>query len=393
MENRALLPLTNIPNELQLIIELLKGKEPDLNQATLEKIDWQNFVKLERHHRVYPLLYFKLKTTPNIPNQIFQITSQDYKQNIFQMLQLSGEMEHINSLCLQNKVPVLFLKGPFLGLELYGDISLRTSSDLDILIPMDNLREMETILSEEGYIKDDYIKTVLNDWKWRHHHVTFFHPEKKVKLEVHWRLNPGPGKEPTFTELWENRNSCQITDSKIHILGKEDLFIFLITHGARHGWSRLRWLVDVQKLILQDLNWEKVKQTVKKYGYSKITGQAMILLEEMFESKIPEEFVQFMSRTSQRLAKDTLYYFENIVSLHSDFLPLAHSQHHKRYLFMSMSLGQKALFILSFLYPYPEDAETLPLPKKYHFLYFPLRPALWAWRKMRKRVKLLGEKV
>ena len=39
-------------------------------------------------------------------------------------------------------------------------------------------------------MKDDYIQTVLNDWKWRHHHVTYFHPEKEIKLEIHWRLNP-----------------------------------------------------------------------------------------------------------------------------------------------------------------------------------------------------------
>ena len=40
---------------------------------------------------------------------------------------------------------------------------------------------------------------------------------------------------------------------------------------------------------------------------------------------------------------------------------------------------------MSFLYPYPEDAEILPLPKYLQFLYFPLRPFLWAWRKTMKR--------
>ena len=50
-----------------------------------------------------------------------------------------------------------------------------------------------------------------------------------------------------------------------------------------------------------------------------------------------------------------------------------------------MSLQQKSLFIMSLFHPYSEDAEVLPLPEKFHFLYFPLSPILWAWRKTRKR--------
>ena len=77
--------------------------------------------------------------------------------------------------------------------DLYGDISLRTSSDLDFLIPINELEKAEEIIENLGYEKDDYFTSVLNDWKWRHHHVTYFHPQKRMKLEIHWKLNPGPG--------------------------------------------------------------------------------------------------------------------------------------------------------------------------------------------------------
>ena len=46
--------------------------------------------------------------------------------------------------------------------------------DLDFLIPMDDLEIAEQILVEIGYVKDDYFESVLNDWKWRHHHITLF---------------------------------------------------------------------------------------------------------------------------------------------------------------------------------------------------------------------------
>ena len=45
-------------------------------------------------------------------------------------------MEQVSKLFNENKINLLILKGPVLAVDLYGDISLRTSSDLDILIPI-----------------------------------------------------------------------------------------------------------------------------------------------------------------------------------------------------------------------------------------------------------------
>ena len=49
------------------------------------------------------------------------------------------------------------------------------------------------------------------------------------------------------------------------MLGKEDLFLFLVSHGARHGWSRLRWLVDIKKIVKQELNWNEIHKLMRKY--------------------------------------------------------------------------------------------------------------------------------
>ena len=92
-------------------------------------------------------------------------------------------------------------------------------------------------------MKDDYIQTVLNDWKWRHHHFTYFHSEKKVKLEIHWRLHPGPGKEPSFTELWERKQKSSLTKFPVYCLGNEDLFLFL-----NDSWCT-SWLVSTTLVI------------------------------------------------------------------------------------------------------------------------------------------------
>lgn len=382
----------SIPKELQLLLEILKMQDGDTalsnSKELFTNIDWGAFLELAMHHRVYPLIYLKAKEIDekSIPPYVIQTLYQQFKKNTFQMLHLSAEMEQVSKLFTENEIRTLFLKGPILAHDLYGDISLRTSCDLDILIPIHKLEKAEILLLEKGYVKDDYIQTILNDWKWRHHHITFFHPQKQIKVEIHWRLNPGPGKEPSFEQLWERKRKSTLTSYPVSLLGSEDLFLFLVTHGARHGWSRLRWLADINQIVRQSLDWAQIKSLLKKYHYLPIGGQALTLVSQLLNTTISKEMMRLTNqKRSKQLAQDTLFYFKQMVNLHADSVPEEVTIYHTRYLFSLMSNQQKFLFIMSYLYPFPIDAKTLPLPKPLHFLYFPLRPFLCFWRKTRKQ--------
>jgi hypothetical protein len=388
MENNFSLNIAQIPKELKLILEIINMKKVDGNQANFKEwfkdIEWKLFLELAMHHRVYPLLFTKFKKIDEylVPSFVIKTINQAYKNNTFHMLQLSGEMEELCKLFDKHQICLIVLKGPVLGVDLYGDVSLRTSGDLDMLIPINDLEKVDKLLFKLGYEKDDYIQTILNDWTWRHHHVTYFHPKKRIKLEIHWRLNPGPGKEPSFIELWDRKRVSSLTRYPVYYLGREDLFLFLVSHGARHGWSRLRWLIDIDQLVRQKPNWEILTNLLKRYQYLQVGGQALLLASQLLNTRIDIEMKTIVNGDHQkRFAQAAIFYLERMVNLHTDPVPDDIARYHKRHLFLLMSRKQKFFFVMSFLYPYPEDAQTLPLPKYLHFLYFLLRPFLWAWRK------------
>jgi hypothetical protein len=388
MDTNFSLNVSQIPMELKLIMEILKMEDVEHNQADikayLKDTNWELFLELTMHHRVFPLLYCKLKEMDQslIPQNVVQTICQTYMMNTYHMLQFSGEMEQVGKLFANKQIPLLFLKGPVLGEDLYGDVSLRTSGDLDFLISINDLEKAEELLIKQGYKKNDYIKTVLNDWKWRHHHVTYFHPQKGIKLEIHWRLNPGPGKEPSFEDLWERKRISSLISYPVYYLGREDLFLFLVSHGARHGWSRLRWLLDINQLVRQRIDWVTLGRLLKKYQYLHVGGQALVLASHLLNTpttKVMKTFIK--GNRPKKQAQAAIFYLEKMVNLHNEPVPNDIALYHKRHLFLLMSKKQRLFFILSFLYPYPEDAQTLPLPNHLHFLYFLLRPFLWAWRK------------
>ncbi|USK31654.1 nucleotidyltransferase family protein [Bacillus sp. F19] len=394
------LNLAKVPRELKIIFELLKDESVEnlveKGRYLFTKIDWTLFLKLCTHHRVYTMIYPRLKQLPEdmIPSNVIQYLADKYKNNTFKMLFLSAEMEQLSMKLTEEQIRVLFLKGPVIAHDLYGDISLRTSSDLDFLVPFEKLEITEELLESLGYKKDEYIHSVLGDWKWRHHHFTYFHPVKKIKAEVHWRLNPGPGPEPHFDDLWKERRKSNLTFSPIYFLGKEDLFLFLVSHGARHGWSRLRWLSDIQHMMGQDIDWNRIQVLLKKYHFINQGSQALVLASELLNAEVNTDMTHMVeNKKSRGLAQEAIFYFERMVNLHTDPVPDDICKYHAKHLFSLMSPKQKLLFLLSCIHPLPEDAETLPLPNRLHFLYFLLRPFLWAWRKTKRETRYLrGQK-
>lgn len=262
MSNDYSLDLSIIPKELGLLLEIMdmenaKGMSALENELFTE-VDWELFLQLTMHHRVYPLVYLNLIKVDEklIPQYIIQNLYQEYKKNTFQMLHLSREMGEVSKLFTENQIRLLFLKGPVIAADIYEDISLRTSKDLDILISISDYGRAEKILLNYGYEKRE-INTDKKMQKCMRHHETFYHPQKRIEIEMHWRLHPSPTEDISFKKLWERKRISQLTSYPVYYLGKEDLFSFLVAHGARHGWFRLRWLVDIDKILRKKSNFDE----------------------------------------------------------------------------------------------------------------------------------------
>ncbi|VEF49082.1 Uncharacterised protein [Bacillus freudenreichii] len=380
------LKISNIPDELMLILQLLNNDSKVISEEDFDGVDWELFLQLAIHHRLFPLLYMKISRLKceAIPIQVIDSLGKLYRKNTFRMLHLCGVLEKVSKVFAENNIRFLLLKGPTLAQELYGDISLRTCGDLDILVPIEDLEKVENLILAQGYEKDGYIQTLLNDWKWRHHHFTYYHKSDGTKIEIHWRLNPSPSIEPSFDELWKRKRESSLVGSTTYVLGKEDQILALVTHGARHAWSRLRWLMDIHQLLNMDQEWGTVINHLRKYQCDTLGGQSFILSNQLFKTSVPNEILSTINKKSQGLAQKAVFYMERMVNLHTDPVPADIANYHKGYLFSLMSRRQKAIYALSILHPFYTDVETLPLPKNMHFMYFPLRPFLWIWRKTRR---------
>jgi len=379
---------TNQSKELHFLLTLLREENTSEEIIPLKELDWNHFLELVKHHRVCPLIYIKLKDTPDaVPSHVIEVLLQEYKKNTFKMLQLSGEMEALDKIFNENNIETLFLKGPPVAYDLFKNISLRMSKDLDILVREEELEKAESILLSLGYEKEE-IPTVLNEIKWRHHHIAYYHPKKKIQVEVHWRLHPRSMKRTRFEELWNGKRESQLTKHPISFMGTEDLLLYLISHGARHGWFRLRWLKDIDQMVRnKDINYVRFKALAIKHQQKHLVGQAFQLATLLFQTPVHEELQDIVNtRRVNRLAEKAMPYIKEMVQLHVHPQPKNLGKSYKNYLFSIKTKRQKCKFFIISFYPNPLDERTFRLPKSLYFLYFLLRPFLWSWRKLKKPV-------
>ncbi len=376
--------------ELRLTLALLQSAGSGTTNRLTEdeppsQIDWPHFLSLVRHHRVYPQLYAHIRDISWIPTDIREAVRRDCAGNTLRMLRSGGELQRVCRELTREGVRPLVLKGPPLALELYGDLSLRTSKDLDILIPLADLPRAEHLMAQLGYRSDHLVPRVLGDWKWKVHHASFTNPHTGMQVEIHWRLNGDMGKEPSFEELWERRRASPLDRQAVFMLGREELFQYLCLHGARHGWFRLRWLADIDRIARLGLDARRLVPLMRRHRSLHLGGQALTLASDLLSTPLPSGLAPLLAGRGRELAKLALPYIEQTAVPTSETSSKQSDRRYKRYLFALKTPGQKLGFATRRLHPSFRDAEALPLPRSLRFLYFPLRPFVWLWRQFRQQ--------
>lgn len=394
MGNELDLDISLFPRELRLMLAVLAAEDDsipcEIGDERTADMDWNQFLQFVNHHRVYPLIYAKLSklNEQRIPDYVMQEIRANYSRNTFKMLYLSSELDKIGKLFDSQNIRSLMLKGPVLAEALYGQFSLRTSKDLDVLLAIEDLEKAENILKELGYQTTSHsFPRILNDWKWKSHHISYFHAEREIQIELHWRLNPETGMEPSFEELWDRRNVGSLTNkhNPVYYLGTEDLFLYLISHGARHGWFRLRWLTDIDRMLRMGIHSQNLIKLMDVYKCRHLVGQALVLSSNLLKTPVPDELKALGEEgRAIGLARSSLAFIKNCVNLCPDPTPDV-ARSYQRYLFSIKTTREKWDYRIKRLYPSSRDALALPLPRPLHFLYFPLRPFLWLWRQMRQQ--------
>jgi hypothetical protein len=106
-------------------------------------------------------------------------------------------------------------------------------------------------------------------------HLDFFHVERKVTVELHWRVEEA--QSPRLEELWWNswpHRSPKVTPAE---------FLYLCLHGAKHRWARVSWLGDIAAIIDRQPDlWKACERECASLRLELVAAQTALLLQLLF---------------------------------------------------------------------------------------------------------------
>lgn len=321
-------PLSVIPNaffaphareiELILLCCCQPQCEPNIRRisdlASSDALDWQFLLTFALEQGLAPLVFHGLKPLPSgvLPEAIKTSLSRETWACAQRNLYFAAELIKILKIFKEEGIDAIPFKGPPLTLELYRDMRLRPSGDLDLLIHRDDFVKAREALFACGFSSKEIADStelgdLLNDFK----DFSFWRADG-VYVELHWEVQPRsrpflPGAEA----LWPETVKVPFLDSCVTQFTPEILFFLLcVHHGVSHFYDRLILVCDIDRFIKvhSGMNWSRLLRLASQCDSVRAVLLGCLMAETLLGTSLPPEITALLQKdaTVQRLARTVL---------------------------------------------------------------------------------------
>jgi len=366
------------------VAELLRaGAKPRNaeNAATFARLatgmgSWENLIHGAVEHGILPMLYSRMIEIPEvIPSETLQLAKREFERNAFHCMTNAEELLHVLCAFDEAQIATVPFKGVVLAASAYGDLTMRTAGDIDLLIHYRDLQRATEILKQRGY----ELKTkTMQDGSPEAKDYFEFHFEREsdgMVLELRWKLEltqPRYGYDLGLDWVWDRRRSLKLAGAEVPNLDPVSSLLVLCIHGNKHGWSRWMWICDVARLIESEprLDWELAHREARRVGLERCLALGVLLARRGASAPLPPDVLaQFESE--QDMSKLADFLAENILE-NPGAMPEGRMPYHLRIL--GTRDRNRNLFSMSILQPNERDRATIKLPKSLELLYYVIRP-------------------
>jgi fructose-specific component phosphotransferase system IIB-like protein len=292
--------------------------------------DWSEFLRLAEHHGVLAMVARNLlQHATSLPGEIRQSLHSAYTENLRRNLWFAAELARILEHLAKREVRAIPYKGPVLAQSAYGDLGLRSFSDLDVLIsPVDFGRAKET-LGEIGYRPSHELSAPVERLFLRvGYERSFDGAAGKNLLELQWNLLPYlyavdfRAAEFELEDLFARAERVWLGAAEISCLAPKDSLLVLCLHASKHLWTRLIWISDIaETLRAPELDFALIIARAREMGIARILGVSCWLANWLLGAAIPtaaldliehdSDVVKLGEQYAARIAQAATYDFES----------------------------------------------------------------------------------
>jgi len=306
----------HLDSELQLLLLCCQNQtDPKISRTIQTRcatgINWDVLIQKALSHGILPLVYQKLTAVApgGVPLPVMHKLKNHYKVNARQSFLLSRELIHIIKSFDQAAIKAVAYKGPLLAELTYGDLALRQSADLDILITKPDLPAATDILTSRGYQPDKQYQ--LN---WEAH---FINPESRFVVDLHWGVTTfnlektdDISFELDLKAVWKRVEPADFLGLPVHTFAQEDLLMIRCQDAVKEFWKdewpQLKWVVDIDRIVEYYLNmdWPLLVLNARQQGNLRLLYLCLSLAKQLVGTHLPPRLVSEI-QNEPRLASVT----------------------------------------------------------------------------------------
>jgi hypothetical protein len=270
-------------NEAALLISCLRGQPFIVPQ----ELDWHVLLELAEAHGVALLLDQAFRERQvEVPG----FFSAAVRKHLDVVARFAAELEELLKQFAKEGIEVLPLKGPVLAETLYGNVTMRSCDDLDLLVRRKDFPKAGKLLFDLGFAAptagDDYHRKFLR---------------QGVLVELHYGVASPRSFPFDLDGVWIRARNGQFRGQPMRVMSDGDLVLFLCLHGLKHGFSRLIWISDLACALESMRNdWsQELMQCAQRQGLDQALLIGCQIVHEVLPQQLPSEMESVLTESSQ----------------------------------------------------------------------------------------------
>lgn len=293
LEHRLLLLLARLDlnaDHVSQIRDLLKN----------DAIDWTEFVHNASWQRLGGLAYHHLRSNKlldEIPANVQSNLKSAYVENTVKNVYLRSELRKVLRELREDGIPVIVLKGAALLDQIYGNVSIRSMSDLDLLVPEELADRAQALVINLGYSPSGSADAQKRTRDEHRHLPTLVDSDGIAAVEIHSHIvTRSSPLRFSLSGFWARARCTTLVGEEVLTLAPEDMLIHLAIHffldRRFRSYAALGQICDMAEVVRayeNEINWDNLLRRVLENKGRGPVYCGLSLAKDMLDAPVPDE--------------------------------------------------------------------------------------------------------
>jgi hypothetical protein len=287
-----------MPHEVERELIVRAAHEPSAGRDRrlwdlARRCDWRDVIEEAREHGLIPWLAQVMRQSAHAasvaPSEDLATLNMLAAASALHSDALFAALACVLAALAAVGVEPIVLKGPALASTIYPTRDLRPFGDLDLLIRPDDVARADGALRALEYAPYSNKPTEVDDF-----HRVYAQPGRDCVVELHTDLLQLGLPTACGATLWEGAERWELAGLQrpALMLGLEHQLLHLCVHLHLHGYRRLIWFIDLERLLRPrgaEVRWADLWAMAHAEGVTLSVRHALLLACELLDAPLPAE--------------------------------------------------------------------------------------------------------